>query len=112
MYVCVCFPEEQEGAREAVTCSNLFTPGAVSPKLSGGVQGLGGARRARLVAGELLIAAVCGTHLTLDDPSHSKSGHAFSCHLEGLLYLLADCPGQKAVSSGVECLYVVTMTYI
>ena len=60
----------------------------------------------------LLIAAVCGTHLTLDDPSHSKSGHAFSCHLEGLLYLLADCPGQKAVSSGVECLYVVTMTYI
>ena len=54
MYVCVCFPEEQEGAREAVTCSNLFTPGAVSPKLSGGVQGLGGARRARLVAGETL----------------------------------------------------------
>lgn len=30
--VCVCFPEEREGAREAVTCSNSFTPGAVSPR--------------------------------------------------------------------------------
>ena len=60
--VCVCFPEEQEGAREAVTCSNLFTPGAVSPKLSGGVQGLGGARRARLVAGETLSTPTLDAH--------------------------------------------------
>lgn len=62
MYVCVCFPEEREGAREAVTCSNSFTPGAVSPELGGSVQGRGGARRARLVAGETLSTPILDAH--------------------------------------------------
>lgn len=62
MCVCVCFPEEREGAREAVTCSNLFTPGAVSPKLGGRVQGRGGARRARLVAGETMSTPTLDAH--------------------------------------------------
>ena len=59
--VCV-FPRGAGGGREAVTCSNLFTPGAVSPKLGGRVQGRGGARRARLVAGETLSTPTLDAH--------------------------------------------------
>lgn len=61
----------------------------------------------------LLIAAVCRTHLTLVDPSHSRSGHDFPRHLAELPYLLVNCPRQKAVSPGMSVhVCVVTMTYI
>lgn len=59
--MCVCFPEEQEGAREAGTCCNLFSPGVVSPTLLG-VQGLEACGGRGLIAGEHTINSHLDAH--------------------------------------------------
>lgn len=110
VYMCVCFPEEQEGALEAVTCSNLFTPRAVSPKLSGGVQGRGGARRARLVAGETLSTPTLDAHAVQRPslPSFLFSSSSFFNYKlpHGLLLMrkIINCPESK--TEGLVCVYV------